>query len=67
MAPLNGHKQTIESHGGIDLEAEIVLNEDDGANGMIKWVAESLKFSVKHPVITSDLFLFVASLAILCY
>ncbi|XP_071697173.1 uncharacterized protein [Rutidosis leptorrhynchoides] len=46
----NGHKHTVESHGGVDLEANIVLNEDDGDNGMIKWVAESLKFSVKHPV-----------------
>lgn len=56
IAPDNGHRHTIESHGGVDLEADIVLNED---NGMIKWVAESLKFSVKHPVITSK-FLFMA-------
>lgn len=52
-APQNGHMQTVESHGGVDLEADIVLNEDDGASGTIKWEVESVKFSVKHPVITS--------------
>lgn len=47
VATNGGHKQTVESHGGVDLEADIVLSEDDGAN---KWVVENLKFSVKHPV-----------------
>ena len=56
----NGHKETIESHhGGVNLESHIVLSEDnnndDGINGVIKWIVESLKFSVKHPVITSNL------------
>ncbi|KAL4554897.1 hypothetical protein LXL04_037506 [Taraxacum kok-saghyz] len=51
----NGHKETIESHhGGVNLESHIVLSEDnnndDGINGVIKWIVESLKFSVKHPV-----------------
>ncbi|KAJ0869759.1 putative UHRF1-binding protein [Helianthus annuus] len=61
----NGHTQAVESHGGVDLEADIVLNEDDGANGAIKWVVESLKFSVKHPVeaiVTKDELQHVAQL-----
>ncbi|KAI3675525.1 hypothetical protein L1987_85115 [Smallanthus sonchifolius] len=61
----NGHRQTVECHGGVDLEADIVLNEDDGANGTIKWVVESLKFSVKHPVeaiVTKDELQHVAQL-----
>ncbi|KAL8237787.1 hypothetical protein R6Q59_018868 [Mikania micrantha] len=65
IAPANGHKQTVESHGGVDLEADIVLNEDVGANGMIKWIVESVKFSVKHPVeaiVTKDELQHVAQL-----
>nr|XP_043620490.1 uncharacterized protein LOC122592352 [Erigeron canadensis] len=65
VAQQNGHKQTVESHGGVDLEADIVLNEDDGVNGMISWVVESLKFSVKHPVeaiVTKDELQHVAQL-----
>ncbi|KAK1440012.1 hypothetical protein QVD17_05837 [Tagetes erecta] len=61
-APQNGHMQTVESPGGIDLQAGIVLNEDDGA---IKWEMESLKFSVKHPVeaiVTKDELQHVAQL-----
>lgn len=51
VVPSNGHKERVEPHGGVDLEADIVLSEDDGVNGVINWVVESLKFSVKHPVI----------------
>ncbi|XP_076889635.1 uncharacterized protein LOC143540469 [Bidens hawaiensis] len=64
-AASNGHKQTVESHGGVDLEADIVLDEDDGASGAIKWVVESLKFSVKQPVeavVTKDELQHVAQL-----
>ncbi|KAI3753873.1 hypothetical protein L2E82_25937 [Cichorium intybus] len=62
----NGHKETAESsHGGVDLEADIVLSEDDGVNEVIKWVVESLKFCVKHPVeaiVTKDELSHVAKL-----
>lgn len=64
-APQNGHKQIVESRGGVDFEADIVLNEDDDVDGMIKWVLESLKFSVKHPVeavVTKDELQHVAQL-----
>ncbi|GJS18379.1 chorein [Tanacetum coccineum] len=63
--PQNGHKQRVESHGGVDFEADIVLNEDDDDDGMVKWVLESLKFSVKHPVeavVTKDELQHVAQL-----
>ncbi|KAI7747150.1 hypothetical protein M8C21_033329, partial [Ambrosia artemisiifolia] len=65
IALSNGHTQAVESHGGVDLEADIVLSEDDGANETIKWVVESLKFSVKHPVeaiVTKDELQHVAQL-----
>ncbi|PWA56832.1 hypothetical protein CTI12_AA415010 [Artemisia annua] len=64
-APQNGHKQFVDSHGGVDFEADIVLNEDDDVDGTIKWVLESLKFSVKHPVeavVTKDELQHVAQL-----
>ncbi|XP_023747885.1 uncharacterized protein LOC111896095 isoform X1 [Lactuca sativa] len=65
VVPSNGHKERVEPHGGVDLEADIVLSEDDGVNGVINWVVESLKFSVKHPVeaiVTKDELQHVAKL-----
>ncbi|GJS13626.1 hypothetical protein Tco_0408098 [Tanacetum coccineum] len=38
IVPQNGHKQIVKSHGGVDFEADKVLNEDDDVDGMVEAV-----------------------------
>lgn len=47
---LNGVNETVEPLGGINLEARMVVSEDDVDIEMANWIMENLKFSVKHPV-----------------
>lgn len=49
--------KTVESHGGIDLEVDILPSEDNDVNGMITWSAGNLKISTKEPVNTLYLLL----------
>ncbi|CAK9150289.1 unnamed protein product [Ilex paraguariensis] len=48
--PAKGLKSDIATCGGINLEVDIVISEDDDDEVMVKWVVENLKFSVKQPV-----------------
>ncbi|XP_052178315.1 uncharacterized protein LOC127792050 isoform X2 [Diospyros lotus] len=53
---LEGFKD-IEVCGGVNLEARVVISEDDAHDEMIRWMVENLKFSVKDPieaVVTKD-------------
>lgn len=58
----NGIKETAQTSGGVDVEARMVISEENGRGEMAEWMVENLKFSVKKPVniyISSDiLFLF---------
>lgn len=45
----NGMKQ-VETGGGINLEAQMVMSGGDIDDEMSTWVVENLKFSVKQPV-----------------
>ncbi|CAK9321873.1 unnamed protein product [Citrullus colocynthis] len=47
---LNGVNETVEPLGGINLEARMVVSEDDVDVEMANWIMENLKFSVKHPI-----------------
>ncbi|XP_038904052.1 uncharacterized protein LOC120090451 isoform X2 [Benincasa hispida] len=47
---LNGVNETVEPLGGINLEARMVVSEDDIDVEMANWIMENLKFSVKHPI-----------------
>ena len=47
---LNGVNETVEPLGGINLEARLVVSEDNVDDEMANWIMENLKFSVKHPV-----------------
>lgn len=47
---INGVNETIEPLGGINLEARMVVSEDNVDVEMANWIMENLKFSVKHPV-----------------
>lgn len=48
----NGIKETVET-GGINVEARIVISEDNVDDEMVNWIVENVKFSVKEPVIRS--------------
>ncbi|OAY28562.1 uncharacterized protein LOC110600696 isoform X2 [Manihot esculenta] len=61
----NGMKQ-VETGGGINLEAQMVMSGGDIDDEMSTWVVENLKFSVKQPieaVVTKDE---LQHLALLC-
>ncbi|TYK04731.1 UHRF1-binding protein 1-like protein [Cucumis melo var. makuwa] len=47
---INGVNETIEPLGGINLEARMVVSEDNVDVEMANWIMENLKFSVKHPI-----------------
>ncbi|XP_023536640.1 uncharacterized protein LOC111797765 [Cucurbita pepo subsp. pepo] len=47
---LNGVNETVEPLGGINLEARLVVSEDNVDDEMANWIMENLKFSVKHPI-----------------
>lgn len=49
----NGIKETVETVGGINVEARIVVSENNDDEEMMKWIVENVKFSVKEPVIKS--------------
>lgn len=51
VLPVNGFKETVETSGGINLEARIVASEDTVDDETVKWIVENVKFSVKEPVI----------------
>lgn len=48
--PPKGLTQCVDACGGINVEADILVSEDDFDDGMVKCVVENLKFSVKQPV-----------------
>lgn len=52
--------EAVETFGGINLEARMVVSEDNVDVEMANWILENLKFSVKHPVLDIQLFLFSA-------
>lgn len=43
-------KQAEYTHGGINVEVDLVTSEDNVEDVMVKWIVENLKFSVKEPV-----------------
>ncbi|XP_022154942.1 uncharacterized protein LOC111022086 [Momordica charantia] len=47
---LNGVNEAVETFGGINLEARMVVSEDNVDVEMANWILENLKFSVKHPI-----------------
>ncbi|XVF04000.1 hypothetical protein REPUB_Repub05bG0042600 [Reevesia pubescens] len=49
-SPANGFKDSFETLGGINIEARMVISEDNVENEMVNWVVENLKFSVKQPI-----------------
>ena len=53
IVPANGIKETVETCGGINLEARIVVPENSADDEMVKWIVENVKFSVKEPVVIS--------------
>ncbi|XP_048235753.1 uncharacterized protein LOC8280713 isoform X2 [Ricinus communis] len=62
----NEMKEVVETSGGINLEARLVMSEESVDDEMATWVVENLKFSVKHPIeaiVTKDEF---QHLAFLC-
>ncbi|OMP04511.1 UHRF1-binding protein 1-like protein [Corchorus olitorius] len=66
VSPTNGFKEYFETLGGINLEARMVISEDNIENEAVNWVVENLKFSVKQPieaVVTKDE---LQHLALLC-
>ncbi|XP_024027440.1 uncharacterized protein LOC21395142 [Morus notabilis] len=50
VLPVNGFKETVETSGGINLEARIVASEDTVDDETVKWIVENVKFSVKEPI-----------------
>ncbi|OMO80559.1 UHRF1-binding protein 1-like protein [Corchorus capsularis] len=66
VSPTNGFKEYFETLGGINLEARMVISEDNIEDEAVNWVVENLKFSVKQPieaVVTKDE---LQHLALLC-
>ncbi|MQL98117.1 hypothetical protein Taro_030820 [Colocasia esculenta] len=41
---------TIETSGGVNLEVNMVMSQDEESVEMAKWMVENLRFSVKDPV-----------------
>ncbi|KAM7495534.1 hypothetical protein LguiB_030143 [Lonicera macranthoides] len=57
VVPAKGLTHCVDACGGINVEADILVSEDDVDDGMVKCVVENLKFSVKQPieaVVTKD-------------
>ncbi|POO00472.1 UHRF1-binding protein 1-like [Trema orientale] len=50
VVPANGMKETVETVGGINVEARIVISENNIDEEMVKWIVENVKFSVKEPI-----------------
>lgn len=46
----NGIKETAQISDGVDVEARMVISEENGRGEMAEWMVENLKFSVKKPV-----------------
>lgn len=46
----NGMKETVQTSGGIDVEARMVISEENGKGEMTEWIVENVKFSIKKPV-----------------
>ncbi|XP_071692134.1 uncharacterized protein [Rutidosis leptorrhynchoides] len=46
----NTPTKTIEPHGGIDLDIDVVPCVDNDVDGMITWAVENLKISAKQPI-----------------
>ncbi|XP_057950254.1 uncharacterized protein LOC131145155 isoform X2 [Malania oleifera] len=54
---VKGIRETVGTSGGISIEAEMMIAEDQIDDEMAKWMVENLKFSVKQPievVVTKD-------------
>lgn len=51
ISPANGIRETSETFGGINLEVQVVISEDNVDEEMVKWIVENVKLSVKQPVI----------------
>lgn len=50
ISPANGIRETAETFGGISLELQVVISENNVDEEMVMWVIENVKFSVKQPV-----------------
>ncbi|XP_031379803.1 uncharacterized protein LOC116194995 isoform X1 [Punica granatum] len=46
----NGIKETVQTSGGVDVEARMVISDENGQGEMGEWMVENLKFSVKKPI-----------------
>ncbi|XP_015898172.2 uncharacterized protein LOC107431706 [Ziziphus jujuba] len=50
ISPANGIRETSETFGGINLEVQVVISEDNVDEEMVKWIVENVKLSVKQPI-----------------
>ncbi|KAK4752866.1 hypothetical protein SAY87_021664 [Trapa incisa] len=46
----NGMKETVQTSGGVDVKARMVICEENYKGEMAEWMVESLKFSIKKPI-----------------
>lgn len=56
ILPANGTKESVETSGGVNVEVRLVISEEKAENEMVNWAVENVKFSVKEPVLGSELF-----------
>lgn len=50
MLTANGVKEFTDAVGGISLEVDLILCEDNVDDEMANWEVQNLKFSIKQPV-----------------
>ncbi|KAK4795015.1 hypothetical protein SAY86_013009 [Trapa natans] len=46
----NGMKETVQPSGGVNVEARMVIREENGKDEMAEWMVDNLKFSTKKPI-----------------
>jgi len=64
MLTTNGVKELTDAVGGISLEVDLILHEDNADDERADWEVGNLKFSIKQPVIGISLLKYVTNVSL---